>query len=273
MATGYAVQKESNSMSRTIAIGNNKGGVGKTTTAINLASGLARAGKRVLLIDADPQGNSTAAVGYDEPDNIDISLATIMKMEINDMDIEPGYGILQNEEGFDLLPGNIELSELEVTLVNVMNRERIMKEYITMVSPFYDYILIDCAPSLGTITTNAFVASDSVLIPVQASYMPVKGLEQLVKQITRIKKHINPNLEIEGILMTMVNDRTNFAKEIIDMVQQSYGDNVRVFPKYIPRSVRAEESTAEGVSIFNFDPNGKVAAAYKSLTDEVLSDE
>jgi chromosome partitioning protein len=117
------------------------------------------------------------------------------------------------------------------------------------------------------------VASDSVLIPVQASYMPVKGLEQLVKQITRIKKHINPNLEIEGILMTMVNDRTNFAKEIIDMVQQSYGDNVRVFPKYIPRSVRAEESTAEGVSIFNFDPNGKVAAAYKSLTDEVLSDE
>lgn len=260
-------------MSRTIAIGNNKGGVGKTTTAINLASGLAREGKRVLLIDADPQGNSTAAVGYDEPDNIEISLATIMKMEINDVDIEPGYGVLSNKEGFDVLPGNIELSELEITLVNVMNRERVMKDYITMVSPFYDYIIIDCAPSLGTITTNAFVAADSVLIPVQASYMPVKGLEQLVKQITRIKKHINPNLEIEGILMTMVNERTNFAKEILDMVQESYGKSVRVFKQFIPRSVRAEESTAEGVSIFSFEPNGKVASAYKSLTDEVLADE
>jgi chromosome partitioning protein len=196
-----------------------------------------------------------------------------MKMEINDMDIEPEYGIMQNDEGFDILPGNIELSELEVTLVNVMNRERILKEYITMQSPFYDYIIIDCAPSLGTITTNVFVASDSVLIPVQASYMPVKGLEQLVKQITRIKKHINPHLEIEGILMTMVNERTNFAKEILDKVQKSYGKNVRVFKNFIPRSVRAEESTAVGVSIFTFEPNGKIAAAYKSLTDEVLSDE
>jgi chromosome partitioning protein len=180
---------------------------------------------------------------------------------------------MQNDEGFDILPGNIELSELEVTLVNVMNRERILKEYITMQSPFYDYIIIDCAPSLGTITTNVFVASDSVLIPVQASYMPVKGLEQLVKQITRIKKHINPHLEIEGILMTMVNERTNFAKEILDKVQKSYGKNVRVFKNFIPRSVRAEESTAVGVSIFTFEPNGKIAAAYKSLTDEVLSDE
>ena len=187
--------------------------------------------------------------------------------------MEPGFGILENEGGFDVLPGNIELSELESVLVNVMDRERVLKQYITMVKPMYDYILIDCAPSLGTITTNAFVAADSVLIPVQASYMPVKGLEQLVKHITRIRKHINYDLEIEGILLTMVDSRSNFAKDIIEMVQNSYGHKVRVFKEFIPRSVRAEESTAEGVSVFEYDPKGKVALAYHALTEEVLSDE
>lgn len=141
-------------MTKVIAIGNNKGGVAKTTTAVNLAKGLADAGKRVLLIDADPQGNATAAVGYDEPDSIEINLATVMIKEIKDEDMEPGFGILENEGGFDVLPGNIELSELESVLVNVMDRERVLKQYITMVKPMYDYILIDCAPSLGTITTN-----------------------------------------------------------------------------------------------------------------------
>ena len=260
-------------MTKVIAIGNNKGGVAKTTTAVNLAKGLADAGKRVLLIDADPQGNATAAVGYDEPDSIEINLATVMIKEIKDEDMEPGFGILEIEGGFDVLPGNIELSELESVLVNVMDRERVLKQYITMVKPMYDYILIDCAPSLGTITTNAFVAADSVLIPVQASYMPVKGLEQLVKHITRIRKHINYDLEIEGILLTMVDSRSNFAKDIIEMVQNSYGHKVRVFKEFIPRSVRAEESTAEGVSVFEYDPKGKVALAYHALTEEVLSDE
>ena len=142
-----------------------------------------------------------------------------------------------------------------------------------MVRPMYEYIIIDCAPSLGTITTNAFVAADSVLIPVQASYMPVKGLEQLVKHITRIRKHINYDLEIEGILLTMVDARSNFSKDIIELVQNSYGQKVRVFKDVIPRSVRAEESTAEGISIFEYDPKGKVALAYQSLTDEVLANE
>lgn len=260
-------------MNRVIAIGNNKGGVAKTTTAVNLAKGLADAGKRVLLIDADPQGNATAAVGHDEPDMIENNLATVMIKYINDEEIEPGFAIIHNEGGFDLLPGNIELSELEATLVNVMDRERVLKQYITSIKQRYDYIIIDCAPSLGTITTNAFVASDSVLIPVQASYMPVKGLEQLVKHITRIKKHINYDLEIEGILITMVDARSNFSKEIIEMVQNSYGRNVRIFKEVIPRSVRAEESTAEGISIFEYDPSGKVAVAYESLTKEVLEDE
>lgn len=260
-------------MNRVIAIGNNKGGVAKTTTAVNLTKGLADAGKRVLLIDADPQGNATAAVGYDEPDMLEESLATVMIKSIKDEDVEAGFAILHNEGGFDILPGNIELSELEATLVNVMDRERVLKRYIQEIKDEYDYIIIDCAPSLGTITTNAFVAADSVLIPVQASYMPVKGLEQLVKHITRIKKHINNNLEIEGILLTMVNVRSNFSKDIIEMVRNSYGKNVRIFKEIIPRSVRAEESTAEGISIFEYDPKGKVALAYQSLTNEVMANE
>lgn len=256
-------------MTKVIAIGNNKGGVAKTTTAVNLAKGLADAGKKVLLIDADPQGNATVAVGFDEPDVITTNLATVLLNIVNDEEMSPDYGIVKNNCGFDLLPGNIELSELEVNLVNAFDRERIMKQYISMVKPFYDYIIIDCAPSLGTITTNAFVAADSVLIPVQASYMPVKGLEQLVKHITRVRK-INKDLEIEGILLTMVDSRCNFSKDIIELVSNSYGKNVRIFKEVIPKSVRAEESTAEGISIFEYDPKGKVAAAYRSLTSEVL---
>lgn len=259
-----------NNLCRVIAIANNKGGTSKTTTCINLAKGLSDFGKRVLIIDSDPQGNATAAVGIDEPDALSESLATVLLKCIEDEDLEPGIGIINCSSGFDIMPGNIELSELEVRLVNTMNRERVMKQYITMVRPFYDYILVDCAPSLGTITTNAFVAADSILIPVQASFLPVKGLEALVKHITRIRKHINYDLEIEGILLTMVDSRSNFSKEIIETVQNSYGKNVRIFKEFIPRSVRAEESTAEGISIFEYDPRGKVAAAYKALTEEVL---
>ena len=258
-------------MGRVIAIGNNKGGVAKTTTAVNLAKGLVDKGKKVLLIDADPQGNATAAVGYDEPDTIEETLADVMVMEIKDEDINYSeYAILHNIGGFDVLPGNIELSELEAVLVNVMDRERVMSRYIEKVRHLYDFIIIDCAPSLGTITTNAFVAADSVLIPVQASYMPVKGLEQLVVHITRIKKRINYSLDIEGILITMVDSRSNFSKEIVELVNRSYGQRVKVFKEFIPRSVRAEESIAEGISIFEYDPKGKVAMAYSSLTEEVI---
>lgn len=260
-------------MCHVIAVANNKGGISKTTTCINLAKGLSDAGKRVLVIDSDPQGNATAAVGYDEPDSIEENLGTVMKMIINDDEIGEGYGVLTTTMGFDILPGNIDLSEMEVTLVNTMDRERVMKQYVTMVSPFYDYNIVDCAPSLGTITTNALVAANSVLIPVQSSFLPVKGLEALIKHIMRIKKHINYDLEIEGILMTLVDGRSTFAKQIIEIVKQSYGNQVRVFKQYIPRSVRAEESTAEGKSIFEYDPKGKVAAAYRALTEEILGEE
>ena len=260
-------------MCRVIAIANQKGGVGKTTTTSNLGVGLVKQGKRVLLIDADAQGSLTASLGYAEPDKIDVTLATIMGDLINDEEIEPMAGIMHHDEGIDLMPGNIELSGLEVSLVNVMSRERIMQEYINVVKDFYDYILIDCMPSLGMITINAFSCADSILIPVQAAYLPVKGLQQLIKTIGKVKRQINPKLSIEGILLTMVDSRTNYAKDISAMLRESYGSKVKIFANNIPISVRAAEISAEGVSIFEHDPKGKVALAYLSLTKEVLANE
>lgn len=260
-------------MCKVIAVANQKGGVGKTTTTSNLGIGLANQGKRVLLIDADAQGSLTASLGFSEPDKINISLATIMANLINEVEMEPEYGILKHDEGIDLMPGNIELSGLEVSLVNVMSRERILCNYIEQEREKYDYILIDCMPSLGMITINALAAADSILIPVQAAYLPVKGLEQLIKTIGKVKRQINPKLEIEGILLTMVDSRTNFARDISNLLIENYGDRVKIFKNSIPMSVRAAEISAEGISIYKHEPNGKVADAYHSLTEEVLGNE
>ena len=260
-------------MCKVIAIANQKGGVGKTTTTSNLGIGLAKQGKKVLLIDADAQGSLTASLGIREPDRLEITLATIMASIINDDEIKPEYGILRHEEGVDFMPGNIELSGLETSLVNVMSRETVLRTYIEQQKDRYDYILIDCMPSLGMITINAFTSADSILIPVQAAYLPVKGLEQLIKTIGKVKRQINPKLEIEGILLTMVDNRTNYAKDISALVVENYGSKVRIFENSIPMSVRAAEISAEGVSIYEHDPNGKVASAYQSLTEEVLADE
>jgi chromosome partitioning protein len=260
-------------MCKIIAIANQKGGVGKTTTTSNLGIGLARSGKRVLLIDADAQGSLTASLGYEEPDRLEYTLATVFSKVINDEEIDLGEGILHHSEGIDLLPGNIELSGAEVALVNVMSREIMLKEYLEQVRGNYDYILIDCMPSLGMITINAFAAADSVLIPVQAAYLPVKGLEQLIKTVRKVKRQINPRLQIEGILMTMVDERTNYAKEIIALLSNGYGRDVRIFSNNIPLSVRAAEISAIGESIYKHDPHGRVAKAYQSLTEEVLDNE
>lgn len=256
-----------------IAIANQKGGVGKTTTCVNLGIGLARAGKKVLLIEADAQGSMAASLGIAEPDELDVTLVTIMEKIINDEDIEPGEGIFHHDEGVDFIPANIELAGLETALVNVMSREHVLRQYIGTVKKSYDYILIDCMPSLGMITINALVAADRVLIPVEAAYLPVKGLQQLIKTIGRVHRKLNSELEIMGILFTKVDRRTNFARDIAEQIWKVYGNKIHIFANCIPLSVRAAETTAEGKSIYLHDPKGIVAEGYRYLTGEVLDDE
>ena len=242
---------------KVLALCSQKGGVGKTTSCVNLAVGLAKAGKKVLVIDNDPQGSMTASLGYHNPDELPITLATILTKIVEDELFENTLGILHHQEGIDLIPANIELSGMEVSLVNIMSRELVLKQYIERMREEYDYILIDCMPSLGMITINAFTSADSILIPVQAAYLPVKGLEQLIKTIGKVKRQINPKLEIEGILLTMVDNRTNYARDISNLLIENYGSRVRIFENSIPMSVRAAEISAEGVSIYKHDPNGK----------------
>lgn len=253
-----------------IAVVNQKGGTGKTTTCENLGIGLANEGKKVLLVDTDPQGSLTIALGNPRPDDLPVTLTDLMAKIMQDQPPLPKEGILSHEEGVDLVPANITLSGLEVSLVNAMSRETILKQYLETVKSQYDYILLDCMPSLGMLTVNALAASDQVLIPVQANYLSAKGLEQLLQTVNKVKRQINPKLRIEGILLTMVDSRTNYAKEISTLIRDTYGSKLKVYDADIPRSVRAAEISAEGVSIFKHDPGGKVAEAYRSLTKEVL---
>ena len=253
------------------AICNQKGGVGKTVTAVNLGIGLAREGKKVLLVDMDAQGSLTASLGYQRPDQMENTLATILGRIILDEPVSPGEGIIHQAEAVDLLPANIELSGLEVTLVNTMSRETILREYLNSVREQYDVILLDCCPSLGMLTINALAAADQVLIPMQAHYLSIKGLEQLIRTISNVKRKINPGLEIAGILITMADLRTTYSREIIELLRDSYGDKLRIFNSIIPQSIRAAETSAEGRSIYLHDPAGKVSAAYASLTREVLA--
>lgn len=257
-------------MTKVIAIANQKGGVGKTSTTVNLGAGLARQGFDVLLVDMDSQANLTMALGFQNPDEMQFTIANVLQKAVREETIIPEEGILTSPEGIDLMPSNVQLSGVELSLINEYGREAVLKQYIDAVRLNYDYILIDCAPSLSVLTINALVAADSVLIPTQPQYFSMAGIQMFYDTFCKVKRKMNPSLQIEGVLVTMMDNRPNFTKDLVAQLRESYGDTFKVFDTEIPTSIRMSESSARGRSIFAYDRKNKVAAAYEKLTREVI---
>ena len=247
-----------------IAIANQKGGVGKTTTTFNLGAALASQGKRVLLIDADPQGNLTTYMGWTE-DELSVTLNDLLINTLNDRKNYFDSCIKHHSENLDLIPSDIQLSSIEMTLVGAMSREYTMRNSIKELKEKYDYILIDTQPALGMLTINALASADKVIIPLQPQYLAAKGMTQLLSTIIKIRQQINPNIKIDGIVLTIVDKRTNLTKDIYNQLQENYGSAIKIYDTQVPRAIKVAESTAHGKSIFTYDKNSKVAEAYSSL--------
>jgi len=224
-------------------------------------------------VDIDPQADLTTALGWPDSDALPMTLADIMEKTINDEDFDHYGAILHHVEGVDLIPSNIELSGMEMNLVNAMSREFTLRNYLNdLIRHEYDHIIIDCPPSLSMLTINALAASDSVIVPVQAQYLPAKGMTQLMKTINKIRKQINPYLKVDGVVLTLADMRTNLAKATAETLRQQYGSMLRIYKTQIPIAIKAAEISAAGQSIFAYDKGSKIAQAYAEFTKEVMAD-
>jgi len=259
-------------MAKTIAIINQKGGCAKTTTTIHLGIGLARAGKRVLLVDADPQASMTVALGWNRQDELKITLAHLLtKIDIGE-ELDPRAGVLQHAEGVDLVPANITMSSLEASMAHMDCREQLLKSYLALHKDSYDYILIDCLPSLGVLAVNCLTAADSVIVPVQPEFLSSVGMTLLFKAIAKVRRKLNPTLAIDGVLMTMADMRNNHAHEAVREITQALGGQVRLFDTQIPINVKVREASAKGRSVYVHSPKCRAALAYEKFTMEVLGE-